>query len=77
MNESRRDPARACDLLHATEQWADLVIRTKNREHAKGKKRGWERWVSKQMAEGGGGTSTGVEASAACDSTSMPVRCGR
>ena len=52
------DPARACDFLHATEQWAELIISAKNKEHAKGKRRGWESWLSRQAARGGGGMRT-------------------
>ena len=38
----KEKPWEACDFLHATYDWVDLNIKAKNREHAKGKRKGWE-----------------------------------
>ena len=59
LKEFTEDPAGACDFPHATGQWADLMTKAKNMEHANGKRRGWESWVAKQTKAGGGLTRVG------------------
>ena len=47
-------PKEAVTFLTTMCEWVDLVIKDKNRIHAKCRRRGWEGWVAKCLKEGGG-----------------------
>ena len=57
----RQRPSQAACFLHATHEWVDLTIHRKNKEHSKGKRKGWELWLATQMKNGAGGLHAWVK----------------
>ena len=57
----KENPKEACAFLQATGEWIDLTVKKKSLEHAKGKRRGWEGWLTKSMKEGAAGIHAWVK----------------
>ena len=57
----KEDPASASHFLHATSSWAEMAVQAKNKEHVHSKRKGWEKWIEKELKGGGGGLRAWVK----------------
>ena len=57
----KRRPWQARAFQHATLDWVELWLKQKYQDHAKGKRRGWEQWLTKQLRSGAGGIHAWVK----------------